>query len=161
MAAGFLLSALLTMRHVPGVPAAAGLTMAVAIFVLARPQSVLLPALAAGVLSGVIMSMLRAEGVPLLAAAAAGLSFPAMSAWLSRRQSSFAPETLRGEAALLVLVLAAIVAAAPTVANGWQAAVSLNILDPAARRMAVPNWTVGLAGLALAVSGLFRWWRRA
>lgn len=161
MAVGFIGAALWFGAHgAPDTAGVAGSTVAVAAFVIAKPRPVVVPAAFAGVLSGAWVSLLWAEGVPSLAAAAMAIALPTASAWLSVRRSSFAPRMLREEGLMLVLVLAAIIAAAPTVAAGWRSAVALNLHQPGGTHAAVPSWTLALAGSAIGLGGLFTLWRR-
>lgn len=161
MVFGFVVAAL--WLSAAGVPDAAGVgaaTVAVAVLVIARPHAALVRALSAGVLSGIWMTLLRADSVPAFAAAAIAVLLPATSAWLSARRPSFAPPPLREEATLLVLVLAAIVAAAPTLVAGWRSAVALNLQQPGGTAVVVPEWAVLLTVTAFGLGGLFTAWRR-
>jgi hypothetical protein len=144
----------------PDVARVAGLTVAVAAFVIARPRIVFVAVAFAGVLSGISLSLLRAQSVPTLAAAAVAIGLAATSAWLSARRPAFAPPAVREEATLLVLVLAATVAAWPTLAAGWRSAVALNLQQPGSAPAAMPGWAALLTAGAFGLGGLFTAWRR-
>jgi hypothetical protein len=138
-----------------------GLTVAVSALVIARPRLTVVPALFAGVMSGLWLSLLRLETMlPSGVALAAAAALPTTAAWLAARRPAFAPPTVREEATLLVLVLAAIVAAAPTLVAGWRSAVALNLQQAAGSYAPVPAWALLLTAGAFGLGGLFSMWRR-
>jgi hypothetical protein len=161
MALGFVAGLLwLNGTGAPDFTRVGGLTLAVSAFVIARPGAAFVPVAFAGVLSASSLSLLRAESVPSLAAAAVAMGLPATSAWVSARRPSFAPPAMREEATLLVLILAAIVAALPTLAAGWRSAVTLNLQQPGGAPIAMPGWALLLTVSAFGLGGLFTAWRR-
>jgi hypothetical protein len=162
MALGFGAAALLVSGAGVADPAlVGGLTVALSALLIARPRLNLVRVTFAGVLSGIWLSLLRVETmVPWPAALAVATALPATSAWLSARRSSFAPPTIRDEATLLVLILAAFVAAAPTLAAGWHSAVALNLQQAGGSTVAVPPWALLLTVSAFALGGLSTAWRR-
>lgn len=161
MATGFLAAAFWLSGHpAPDIASIAGSILFVSALAIAKPRLLAVQAISAGVLGGAWLSLLRADGVPLLAAAAAAIALPAVSGYLSSSRASFAPQTLREEAMLLVLALAAAVAAAPALADGWRSAAALNAQQPGAAPAAMPGWTLALAASAIGLGGLVSVWRR-
>ena len=159
MAAGFIAAAFWFRTVAVDSSPVAGVTCVAAACVVFRPQLSVVPSAVAGLLGGAWLSILWTQGIPVPAATAAAIALPAASAWLSARQPSFAPPLLREEAAMFVLVLAAIVAAAPAILDGWRSAIALNI-QTAAPHIAMPSWTGVLAGSAIGLGGVFAVWRR-
>ena len=78
------------------------------------------------------------------------------SAWLTNHRPAFAPPVLREEALLVLLIAGVVVGMAPTVAQGWQSAVALNMTtDTGARRAALPVWMLSFVGASVALGGLW------
>src|SRR5690606_31353017 len=87
-----------------------------------KPHWWLVPALSAGFAAAAWAELLAAEGLPapvayVVCAAAAG-----GSAFLASTRESFAPAILKEEAQMIVAVFALIVAAAPSVMQGFESA---------------------------------------
>ncbi len=83
------------------------------------------------------------------------------SAWLTNHRPTFAPTVLREEALLILLIAGVVVGMAPTVAQGWQSAVALNMTtDTGAPGPLVPVWTLSFVGASVALGGLWSMWRR-
>ena len=130
-----------------------GLSVAfVASLMLVRPQSWFPAATLAGGLAGLWVSLLEAQGIPLIAALGVALAVPAASAWMSRTREGFAPGVLREEALLAVGGLGLLVAMLPDVLTGWQTASAMN-LDPDGGQQAVMESWLVLAMVATALGG--------
>lgn len=166
-AAGFAAAALWFGSGRPLDVAQAGTLVALAAaFQLLRPQKVAVAAVAAGAAAGVWMSMLRVQGTPWAIAAVLG-SAPYLCSWhLAATRPRFAPALVREEALLAVLALALAVATAPSILDGWRAAVALNIQGSPNGQVGAPNgsmmpaWTLGILGGSVALGGLYSVWRR-
>jgi hypothetical protein len=127
--------------------------------VLLRPRAVGAAPLLAGGLGGAWGIMLAAQDVaPALAIPVAAL-WPTAAMWCARRPA-FAPERLRNDALLVLVVFGAITAVAPGVQEGWRAAVNLSVQSAPAAPMPLPAWTLAVAGSALAFGGLYSLWSR-
>ena len=126
-----------------------------------RPQtSSLLTAAAAGAASGASMSMLHAAGAswPVAVPIAA---VPLLVSWmLTGRWPRFAPPTVREEALLLLGGLGVGVAMLPSVFQGWRSAIALNAHDDGSGGLAVPVWTLLVAGASVLLGGGYSAWRR-
>jgi hypothetical protein len=127
---------------------------------LARPYLSVLVAAGGGMLAGIWMAMLRAEGLSLLPALLTASAPVGLAAILSRWRPQFAPAPLREEALLVVLLLGIMVAAAPGVAAGWQSAVTLNLEQKEVASQVVPRWTLLLTVGAATLGGLYTIWMR-
>jgi hypothetical protein len=136
-----------------------GIVASIAALYLTRaPRPVYAIALA-GLLAGVWLGTLTSAGWPLAAAVAGAV--PLISARLRARHAAFAPPPLRDEALIFALALGVVVAAAPTIVDGWHAATNLKMQAPEPGSAAViPAWTLSLSGAALFLGGLYSLWSR-
>ncbi|MEO8256293.1 MAG: hypothetical protein ABI868_03010 [Acidobacteriota bacterium] len=115
----------------------------------------------AGVVAAAWGAVLQAEGIPL--ALALGITGVTMisSVWLTNQRPVFAPTVLREEALLILLAAGVLVGMTPTVVQGWQSAVALNMAaTPGASAQLVPVWTLSFVGAAVALGALRSAWRR-
>jgi hypothetical protein len=117
----------------------------------------------AGLLAGVWVGPLEAEGVPLVVAALFAAAVPVASARLRGSGRAFAPPALRDEALLFAVMLGLVVAAMPTVIDGWHAAANLKLQGTDAAGAAgagMPLWTSTISCAALVGGGLYSLWSR-
>lgn len=139
-----------------------GLVAVVAVLQLLRPGRVdVVTTICGGVLAGLWGSLLRIEGLPWVPALVIGAALPTISASLTARRSTFAPAALREEALLIVFGLGVTLAMVPNVLQGWRSAVALNLTDKSGSHELVPMWTLSFIGTALALGGVYAFWRRS
>ncbi len=114
----------------------------------------------AGILAGVMVLALKAQEValPLTVLAAAPAVVTATLAW---RRSSFASESMREEALLLVIGLALVTALAPGLADGWQSATGLSAQDNPHVAPMIPAWVLWMTASSAVAGGAFTVWRRS
>jgi hypothetical protein len=137
------------------------MTAAIAALYLTGPWRPVYAVGLAGLLAGVWVGPLEAEGLPLIPAAMVAAVVPLVSARLRLRHAAFAPPALRDEALLFALALGLVVAAAPTIVDGWHAATNLKMQGQASQgAAAIPAWTLSLSAAALVVGGLYSLWSR-
>ena len=130
---------------------------------LIRPQYIRWAPVVAAVLAGMWIPVIASVRVPIVMAFIVAAAVPLTAAWLRRTDPAFAPASMCEEALLLVLAIGVVVAAAPTIADGWQAAANLKLQGPAAEsasNMALPMWAVTTACAALLCGGLYSLWSR-
>ena len=137
-----------------------GIVVLVAAWQLGRPGRALAMIGAAGALAGLWALLLQAIGLPGFLAVPGAAFAPIVSAYLSMRISRFAPDLLREEAMLAVLILALVVGMAPTVSQGWQSALALNMTEKGGASTPVPLWMLSLVGASMTLGGLYSLWRR-
>ncbi len=158
---GFSMQTLLR-GQMPDIALAAGITVVVAVFRLVKPGSIsaACAAAAAGLLTGVWASLIRAQGVPAGASLALALVVPIVSAVLAARHPDFAPHRIRDEALLILTALAAVVGLAPGLLAGWQSAGALNLEGKREVARALPSWTILTTLGAVSLGGLYSVWTR-
>ncbi len=145
--------------RVPAFGAVGLVVAAVAAARIFRPRWRGLSGLATGFLAAVWISLLYNQGLDLGIAVAMGLGVPLTAAVLARTRSEFAPEALVEDATLAVGALALVVAAGPTIADGFGTAGAIN-LPYVSRSQALPMLFVVMAALAAAAGGWYtHWWR--
>lgn len=137
-----------------------GLAAFVAAWQLWRPAATILPLASAGALAGLWSSLLRVQGLPWPLAVVGAAAVPLASSFLTRRRPKFAPEMLREEAQLVVLVLSLAVVLAPGIIDGWQSAVALNVGLKEDAGPDVPVWTWCAVSGTTALGGLYSLWMR-
>jgi hypothetical protein len=115
---------------------------------------------AAGSLAGLWASLVQAQGLPQPFAVASGAALPLASAFLSLQTPAFAPPLLQEEALVAILALGLVVAVSPTIAQGWQAALALNLVDRGASLPPVPVSMVSFVGASTFLGALWSLWRR-
>jgi hypothetical protein len=136
-------------------PAAVGwATAAVAGVGLFRPRWSPLLAAAGGLLAGLWIAVLRAQGLPLVPALILATAVPAAAAWLVRRPV-FAPPALLEEALLFVGGFALLLAVGGEVAAGWQAAGALAASPLAPSPAAGLKWLAAFTIACVAAGGLY------
>ena len=134
--------------------------LAAAITALARPQWRLLPPLAGGICGAVWISVLGAQGLPLLPAAAVAACVVAAAVTLAARLPGFVSTELRDEGLVLIASFALLLGIGPEVVDGWRSAVALK-----AEPLAAAGPDVGLELGALVVGsvllgGVYTVWKR-
>lgn len=139
---------------------AGGLAAAVAAGFLFRPRWSPFLAAGGGVLAGVWMNLLRAQGVPLPAGLAIVFGVMTLSVVLARRRPGFAPEVLREEALLTILLFGTAVAMLPSVLDGWSAAANLTGTPASDAEAAIPVWALALVGVSLTGGAAHALWSR-
>lgn len=137
--------------------AAAALLAAAALF---RPRWSLVPAFAAGVFAGLWVSVLRAQGLPLMPALLLAAALPAAGLTLTTRRPKFAPSVLREEALLLVGGLGLVVALGAQLAAGWRSAAALAAQPLSGQRSAGEGWLAAFVLACVVVGGLYSLWKR-
>lgn len=132
-----------------------------AVAILFRPRLAILAAAWGGALGGMLTALLEVQGLHPIAAIAATALLALVTIGLSRMRPAFAPDALRDEALLVVSVLGLVVAIAPGVIDGWQAAANLTIEsatpDPV---RPIPVWTLALVGAATLLGAMYSLWSR-
>ena len=149
----------------PFAPSPAAVAVAVALIatlLLVRPRRLPYAAATAGLLAGIWSAVLQWQGLPAAGAIGAAATVPIASAYLSTRRPAFAPAALREEALLFLVLLGVVAAAAPGIAEGWRAALTLNVQSEAGTPApaAMPPWTLFAASAALVSGALFSLWSR-
>lgn len=139
---------------------ASGLVSLVAAIQLARPKYVLLAAACGGALAGLSASLLQVYGIAAPAAVVMAAAAPAAAAELSFKVRDFAPDDMREQALLGLLLFSILCAVAPGLLAGWQSALSLNMGARNATAYAMPGWTLSLGAVSLALGGAWAVWRR-
>ena len=119
-----------------------------------------LAALAAAGGAGTLALLIRDLGVPLVFAAPLATLPPAAAALLSAARNEFAPQAMRDEALLLVVVGGLGVAMLPGISDGWHSALTLRSADPTPAARALPMWAVLTATSSLLLGGAYGAWRR-
>ncbi len=137
-----------------------GLVALVTLSQLGRPGWRLAGAVGAGALAGLWTVWLRGWGLPTLPALIVSAAVPAVSAWLSLREASFAPVRIREDALFAVGALGLVVAVGPTVMAGWSSAAALNVSRGGAGAIGPGPWLfIAGAGFML-IGGVHSLWRR-
>ena len=157
--AGFALGAVASRPAMPDPAWLGTLAALVAVMGLAWPRHWILTSATAGLLAGVWSALLQTQALPQPAAWIAAASVPAVAAWLAAWRPFFAPPVLRDEALLVTFVVAVVVAMMPGIADGWRAALQLNMPVPGTAP-AVPLWALLLGLSSMAGGGVFSVWRR-
>lgn len=159
LAAGFLAGAIVSFPAPPASEWLGVLAALVAVTGLVWPRHWILTSLTAGLLAGVWSALLQAQSLPPVAAVVFAAGVPAASAWCAARRPEFAPPVLRDEALLVTAIVALAVAVAPGVADGWRAAVQLNVrID--GPQADVPVWALVVGLTAMGSGALFSAWSR-
>jgi hypothetical protein len=113
-----------------------------------------------GVTAAIWASVLQAQGLTAPPAYALVVSLAVTCNLLAARRPGFAPPPLREEALVLVTVLAVMLAAAPAIGEGWNAAMELRPVPLARPAVDSAFWAWGLAAGAALIGGLYSMWRR-
>ena len=161
LAIGFVLTAVWLARGRSLDAASIGcLVAAVAFWHLVRAPSPVVLSASAGALAATWASLLQVEGLSKPLALAFSAVVPFTAAYLSQRRPAFAPSIVREEALLGLTALALVVAVAPTVSQGWQSALALNLTDKSGSTPHVPLWLLSCIGGSMTLGGLWSLWRR-
>jgi len=116
--------------------------------------------LCAGALGGLWSVLLQIQGLPMVVSIPIAAVVPAAAGYLAARRKAFAPEALREEAMLLMLVLGLAVAIIPEVTSGWQAALALNRDEGKTSDQINANWVLVLSSVSVVLGGLYSLLRR-
>jgi hypothetical protein len=118
-------------------------------------------ALIGGSIGGLTAALAESTGMPpWLAIPAVCLAIGA-SLWLARSRPSFAPDVVRDDALLGIVVFGLAVAVLPGVVDGWHAAANLTVASNTPGGPApIPMWTLTLLATALGLGGLYSLWSR-
>lgn len=168
LAIGFVLSAVLVRpERMPDTVTIAIAAACAAWLGIARPRNGFVWFFSAigGFLSGVFSVLVETMGAGRWSAIGMGAGLLLVPAYLAAVAREFAPERVREEALILVLVLALTVAAAPSILAGWTSALSLNMgaavmNKAAAAERSFPVWVMLTGATSIALGGLYSLWRR-
>jgi hypothetical protein len=160
LATGFALMTWFVSNRVIDASWIGGLAAILAAWQLVRPGRLLVVMAAAGAMAALWGTLLQVAGVPRLLAVPVSAIVPVVSASLAARRPTFAPQLLREDATLAMLLLAVMVGAAPTISEGWRSAHVLNATDPTAASVFLPIWMMSFVGAAMALGGVWSLWRR-
>jgi hypothetical protein len=140
----------------------AGLAAAVgaAIYLVAGSWAAVLSAAVGGGVAGVWTLLLQVQGLPAPAAIAVVGILVVFTAWFARSRAVFAPEAIRDEALLTIVLLGAAVAVLPSVTDGWQSARALNADPGGAVAPGIPIWTASLVLMSFVFGGSCAVWSR-
>ena len=130
----------------------------VAGLLLFRPRTGAIASGCGGALAALWGVLLHVQGAPIAIAVALAAAVPSLSAILAIWHRAFAPERLREEALLFVLVLGLAVAMAPAAAAGWQAAMALNLEQKNVASQAIPVWALATTVAATLLGGVYALW---
>ena len=156
----FALAAWLLADRVPDPMLVGTLAGAMSLIVLVRPRYAVLNPVLAGTLAGVLSCAMRAQEIPVWISVAIALLIPCITIWLSFRNPAFAGPQIQDEALVLIGIAGLIVGAAPGIADGWNSAGSMNIVDNKVVPPEIPTWVLALGAMSAAGGGLFAVWRR-
>jgi hypothetical protein len=166
LAAGLGAGSLLALAGRPVGPAEIGCIViaVVSVHLWTRLGALALP-LGVGILAVHWPMLLVVQGAPAPFAVAAVIAATLTLLWIAQRNPQLTSATLQTEATLLVLVMALLVASAPTVAAGWRSAAALNGSTTTAPASAAPQ-AEGLSLLAICLApmllgALYSMWRRS
>jgi hypothetical protein len=133
---------------------------AVAVAALARPRWRWLPPLAAGLCGAAWVSVLGAQGLPWLPAAAVAACVMAVAMALAARRHEFVSTELRDEALVLVASFALLLGIGPDVVDGWRSAIALKAQPLAAAGPEVGPWLAALVVFSVLLGGVYTVWKR-
>lgn len=116
-------------------------------------------AAAGGVVTGIWATTLEGSGLPAPLALAVPLAAATAALVLVRRREDFAPDALRDEALMIVTAAGLILAAAPTIMQGFETAVALKAAPLGAQTPAATPWALVLAGVCALGGCVLAIWR--
>jgi hypothetical protein len=146
--------------RLPDAGVAAAFAAAAAALCLYTGRYVLAGSACGGWLAGTWLALLHAQGLPFALAAVAAATPSAVAVWLTRTRPAFAPDVIREEGLLAVLLLGTGVAILPGVLDGWQTAAVLNARMPGATAVTVPAWVVVVVAASMAMGAVSSLWSR-
>jgi hypothetical protein len=144
-------------------PPAAGTGWIVALIAalfLGRPKTTILPGVCGGFLAALWSALLQIQGLPRLAALTVAGIVAATSVYLATKRASFAPDALKQEAMLVMIVLGLAVAVIPEISAGWQSALALNREERNSAEQIIANWVLVLSAVSVVLGGLYSLLRR-
>jgi hypothetical protein len=158
--AGLALGSVLTFDgQLPDAVLTASAVAAVSAIQLFRPGARLLTACCAGVLGALWVALLQAQGVPSGAGLAIVSGLLTATLYLAVRRPAFAPRALRDDALVLMLIGGVVVAAAPSVLDGWRAAFNLSVGERGTA-VQIPGWIVMFVTATVLGGGAYSLWSR-
>ncbi|HEY5623703.1 MAG TPA: hypothetical protein VIV14_08065 [Gammaproteobacteria bacterium] len=113
-----------------------------------------------GVLGGLWISVLAAQGLPFFAATIIAVTLPGVAVWLCAVRTSFATPRLREEALVMLIGLGLVLATGPDIADGWRSAIALKAVPLVSEQPAGAGWSLAFLGSCALVGGLYSLWRR-
>ena len=102
-----------------------------------------------GAVAGAWVVLLQMQGLDRISSTGLAAAILIGTIWQVRRTRTFAPESMRDEALLIVCLTGAAVAILPGVLDGWQSATTLNVSFDERTVQAIPGWTIGLVAMSL------------
>lgn len=133
---------------------------AAAVAALARPQWRLLPPLAAGISAAAWISILQAQGLPWLPAAAVAVFVTAAAVVLAALRRGFVTADLRDEALVIVAAFALLLGLGPGVVEGWRSSVALQSEPLASAGPQIEPWLGALVIVTALLGGAYTIWKR-
>jgi hypothetical protein len=128
---------------------------------LTRPRFAVLSASVGGAVGGLSAAIVELHGAPAPVAIVVVIASLLASAWLALKRRHFAPEAIRDEALVAIMLLGLGVAVVPGILDGWQAAANLTVASSQPEsRAAIPAWTVAIVGSATALGAVYSLWSR-
>jgi hypothetical protein len=123
------------------------------------PSNIDASAATAGILAAAWGAVLQSYGVVAPVALAAAVVPPMLALLWSHRNPSFAPQPMREEALLMVMLLGLGTAVVPAVTDGWRSASALSSAASEAANRVMPVWVLLLSGTAAVLGGVWSLWR--
>jgi hypothetical protein len=133
---------------------------ALSLIILVRPRYAVLNPILAGTLAGILSCAMRAQEIPVWISITAALAIPSIAMWLAIRDPAFAAPQIQEEALLLIGITGLIIGAAPGIADGWNSAGGMNIVDNKVVPPDIPVWVLTVGAASAVGGGLFAVWRR-
>ena len=161
-AGGFAIAALLTSGSaLPDPVWTGGLASLAAAAYLFKPRLRLVSVLTGGYVSGAFAAMLEVQGLPVVAAIAVAGALVILTMRVTSTRPGFAPDVLKDEALLGVMVLGLAVAVIPGVLDGWQAATNLSGgQERGVEPVTIPTWTLALILASSSLGAVYTLWSR-
>lgn len=125
-----------------------------------KPHWSIVPAACAGLAAAVWAELLAAQGLPAFAAYLACAAIASGSAALASIRETFAPAILKEEAQMIVAVFALIVAAAPSIMQGFDSAVALTAVRLSGESTRSEPWALVVAAACLALGVVYSIWKQ-
>jgi hypothetical protein len=114
-----------------------------------------------GAVAGSLAALLEAQGLPVLAAVLTAGALVIVTMRAASTRPGFAPDVVKDEALLGVVVLGLTVALLPGVLDGWQAATNLSGgQERAVEPVSIPIWTVALLLASSSLGAVYTLWSR-
>jgi hypothetical protein len=157
----FALAAWIPVDRIPDPVWVGTLAGALALIMLVRPRYAVVQPVLAGALAGILSCAMRAQEIPIAISIPVALAIPSAAIFFAFRNPSFAAPQMLEEALLLIGIAGLIAGAAPGIADGWNSARGMNIVDNKVVPPDIPLWVWMLGGVSALGGGLFAVWRRS